>query len=101
MEEIMSAIISAIKRFIEDWVEGKPRLVHYESKRNGTTQKGAGCVEPNSELGQLKEIPVPADYQGEPPQRIKDYLTGFKMAWEIAIRMQQGHALNEPRPLKE
>ena len=49
------------------------------------------------ELGQLKEIPVPADYQGEPPQRIKDYLTGFKMAWEIAIRMQQGHALDEPR----
>jgi hypothetical protein len=53
------------------------------------------------ELGQLKEIPVPADYQGEPPQRIKDYLTGFKMAWEIAIRMQQGHALDEPRPLEE
>ena len=49
------------------------------------------------ELGQLKEIPVPADYQGEPPQRIKDYLTGFKMAWEIAIRMQQGHALDQPR----
>jgi hypothetical protein len=53
------------------------------------------------ELGQLKEIPVPADFQGEPPQRIKDYLTGFKMAWEIAIRMQQGHALDEPRPLEE
>ena len=27
----MSDFISAIKRFIEDWVEGKPRLVHYES----------------------------------------------------------------------
>jgi hypothetical protein len=53
------------------------------------------------ELGQLKEIPVPADYQGEPPQRIKDYLTGFKMAWEIAIRMQQDHALDEPRELAE
>jgi hypothetical protein len=53
------------------------------------------------ELGQLKEIPVPADYQGEPPQRIKDYLTGFKMAWEIAIRMQQDHALDEPRPLDD
>lgn len=53
------------------------------------------------ELGQLKEIPVPADYQGEPPQRIKDYLTGFKMAWEIAIRMQQGLALDQPRPLEE
>ena len=53
------------------------------------------------ELGQLKEIPVPADYQGEPPQRIKDYLTGFKMAWEIAIRMQQGHAIDEPRTLEE
>ena len=53
------------------------------------------------ELGQLKEIPVPADYQGEPVQRIKDYLTGFKMAWEIAIRMQQSHALDEPRELDE
>ena len=53
------------------------------------------------ELGQLKEIPVPAEYQGEPPQRIKDYLTGFKMAWEIALRMQQGHALDEPRTLEE
>jgi len=31
MEEIMSDFISAIKRFFEDWVEGKPRLVHYES----------------------------------------------------------------------
>ena len=28
----MSDFISAIKRFIEDWVEGKPRLVHYESR---------------------------------------------------------------------
>ena len=27
----MSDFISAIKRFIEDWVEGKPRLVHYET----------------------------------------------------------------------
>jgi uncharacterized protein YjbI with pentapeptide repeats len=33
MEEIMSDFISAIKRFIEDWVEGKPRLVHYESPK--------------------------------------------------------------------
>ena len=53
------------------------------------------------ELGQLTEIPVPADYKGEPPQRIKDYLTGFKMAWEIAIRMQQGHAIDEPRTVEE
>mgnify|MGYP003862929945 FL=1 len=29
----MSDFISAIKRFIEDWVEGKPRLVHYESRQ--------------------------------------------------------------------
>ena len=28
----MSDFISAIKRFIEDWVEGKPRLVQYESR---------------------------------------------------------------------
>jgi len=29
----MSDFISAIKRFFEDWVEGKPRLVHYESRQ--------------------------------------------------------------------
>ena len=29
----MSDFISAIKRFIEDWVEGKPRLVCYESRQ--------------------------------------------------------------------
>ena len=29
----MSDFISAIKRIIEDWVEGKPRLVHYESRQ--------------------------------------------------------------------
>ena len=68
-----------------------------------TTQrkKGRAVLNQIPELGQLKEIPVPADYQGEPPQRIKDYLTGFKMAWEIAIRMQQGLALDQPRPLEE
>jgi len=49
------------------------------------------------ELGQLKEIPVPEEYQGQPPQRIKDYLTGFKMAWEIALRKQEGQKLDEPR----
>jgi hypothetical protein len=48
MEEIMSDFISAIKRFIEDWVEGKPRLVHYESKRTDNTQSGARSVKPNS-----------------------------------------------------
>ena len=68
-----------------------------------TTQrkKGRAVLNQIPELGQLKEIPVPADYQGEPPQRIKDYLTGFKMAWEIAIRMQQGLALDQSRPLEE
>ena len=64
-------------------------------------KKGRAVLNQIPELGQLKEIPVPADYQGEPPQRIKDYLTGFKMAWEIAIRMQQGQAFDEPRKLEE
>jgi hypothetical protein len=68
-----------------------------------TTQlkKGRAVLNQIPELGQLKEIPVPADFQGEPPQRIKDYLTGFKMAWEIAIRMQQGQPLGQPRTLEE
>jgi uncharacterized protein YjbI with pentapeptide repeats len=31
MEEIMSDFISAIRRFVENWVDGKPKLVHYET----------------------------------------------------------------------
>ena len=40
------------------------------------------------ELKQLKEIQVPQEYQGQPPQRVKDYLTGFQVAWELALRKQ-------------
>ena len=36
----MSDFISAIKRFIEDWVEGKPRLVHYETPQPVDHDKG-------------------------------------------------------------
>ncbi|MDA2966348.1 MAG: pentapeptide repeat-containing protein [Actinomycetota bacterium] len=35
----MSDFISAIKRFIEDWVESKPRLVHYETVQPAENDK--------------------------------------------------------------
>ena len=44
----MSDIISAIKRFIENWVEGKPKLVQYETVQHNQLQKEARCVESNS-----------------------------------------------------
>jgi hypothetical protein len=49
------------------------------------------------ELRELKQIHVPQEYQGQPPQRVKDYLTGFQIAWELALRMQQGQPLEDPR----
>ena len=36
----MSDFISAIKRFINDWVEGKPQLVHYERPQPVDHDKG-------------------------------------------------------------
>lgn len=52
---------------------------------------------PLPELRELKQIHVPQEYQGQPPQRVKDYLTGFQIAWELALRMQQGQPLEDPR----
>ena len=40
-------------------------------------------------LGELREIPVPLEYRGH-NQRIQDFLTGFQMAWEIALSHQNG-----------
>jgi hypothetical protein len=48
MEEIMSDFISAIKRFIEDWVEGKPKLVHYETVQHNQLQRGVHGAASNS-----------------------------------------------------
>lgn len=49
------------------------------------------------ELGELREIQVPQEYRGEDPQRIKDYLTGFQVAWELAVRVSRGMELDEPQ----
>lgn len=40
------------------------------------------------ELGDLKQIPIPDSYRGADPQRIRDYLEGFQMAYEIAQQLQ-------------
>ncbi len=49
------------------------------------------------ELGELKQIPVPDSYRGADPQRIRDYLEGFQMAYEIAQRLQQKLDPNKSR----
>ena len=49
------------------------------------------------ELRELGQIPVPSTYQGQDPQRIRDFLTGFQIAWEMALRLQEGRSPNEPR----
>ena len=49
------------------------------------------------ELGELKQIPIPDSYRGADPQRIRDYLEGFQMAYEIAQRLHQDLDLNQPR----
>jgi hypothetical protein len=47
------------------------------------------------ELGDLKQIPVPDSYRGADPQRIRDYLEGFQMAYEIAQQLQDQADSNE------
>ena len=49
------------------------------------------------ELRDLSQIPVPSTYQGEDPQRIRDFLAGFQIAWEVALRLQRGQSPNQPR----
>ena len=49
------------------------------------------------ELRELGQIPVPSNYQGQAPQRIRDFLTGFQIAWEVAIRLQKGQDLSQFR----
>lgn len=38
-------------------------------------------------LNGLKQIPVPAYYQGH-NERIRDFLDGFQTAWELAVSIQ-------------
>jgi len=48
MEEIMSDIISVIKRFIENWLDGKPKLVHHETVQHDQLQRGVQGAASNS-----------------------------------------------------
>ena len=61
----MSDFISAIKRFIEDWVEGKPRLVHYERAEDVVDEQ---ADEPQVEISQLPEPEVPREIQSSKEQ---------------------------------
>ena len=49
------------------------------------------------ELRELGQIPVPSNYQGQDPQRVRDFLTGFQIAWEVALRLQRGQSPNQTR----
>ena len=49
------------------------------------------------ELRELGEIPVPSNYQGQDPQRVRGFVTGFQIAWEVAIRLQKGQDLSQSR----
>ena len=67
----MSAIISAIKRFIEDWERSHPAvLVHYEPAEDVVNHQ---AEEPRVEISQLpepevpREIPSPKEHLGHPP----------------------------------
>jgi len=48
MEEIMSDIISAIKRFVENWVDDKPKLVHNATVQHDQLQRGVQGAASNS-----------------------------------------------------
>jgi len=50
------------------------------------------------ELREIPQIPIPASFKNSDPQRIKDFLSGFQMAWEIALRLQEGRDPYAPRP---
>ena len=49
------------------------------------------------EISELAEIPIPHDYKGQDPIRIRDFLTGFQIAYELALRLQLGQDRYEPR----
>ncbi len=49
------------------------------------------------EIGELGEIPIPLEYRGQEAVRIRDFLTGFQIAYELAQRLQLGQDRYEPR----
>lgn len=53
------------------------------------------------ELREIRQIPIPESFKDGGPQRVRDFLTGFQMAWEIAQRMQLGRDPWAARPNDE
>lgn len=45
------------------------------------------------DIGELGEIPIPFEYKGQQAVRIRDFLTGFQIAHELAQRLQLGQDL--------
>jgi uncharacterized protein YjbI with pentapeptide repeats len=76
MEEIMSDFISAIKRLIEDWVEGKPKLINYEAPE---------AVEPDKSPIELRDIVI---------RRVERNTAGEKISIESTISVLIGPGCN-------
>jgi uncharacterized protein YjbI with pentapeptide repeats len=72
MEEIMSDFISAIKRFVENWVDGKPKLVQYETP---------AAVEHDKSPIELRDIVI---------RRIEHDASGKKISIESTISILIG-----------
>jgi len=52
-------------------------------------------LQPIPDLGEVKEIRMPAEYRDN-PEMIKAYLTGFKNAWLLAQSMQDAGPKDYP-----
>ena len=89
----MSDFISAIKRFIEDWVEGKPRLVHYEAPQPlGLSEPDVAedAVEADATTP-VEELPWgPIEQRDIVIRRIERTKSGEKISIESAISILIG-----------
>ena len=89
----MSDFISAIKRFIEDWVEGKPRLVHYETNEpvNASEPDAAEDAVPADVTTPVEELPWgPIEQRDIVIRRIERTKSGEKISIESTISVLIG-----------
>ena len=89
----MSDFISAIKRFIEDWVEGKPRRVHYESPQPlGSSEPDVAEDEVEADATTpVEELPWgPIEHRDIVIRRIERDASGKKISIESTISVLIG-----------
>jgi hypothetical protein len=93
MEEIMSDIISAIKRFVENWLDGKPKLVHYETAepRESSDADTAEDAVTTDVPTQVEELPWgPIEHRDIVIRRIERDASGKKISIESTISVLIG-----------